>query len=141
MLVQKCDLDSQSREHGGVLQPDDAGADHHQIARHILQAVKLVGVKNSLCHRSRFQEAVRRAGAAGDKNILAAHQLRTLLAFDLDGVRIDESRIAFQGRDMVAAQLRFDHIDFTGHRTASARQSSQTRSDMAIRSFSTYPRP
>ncbi len=39
---------------------------------------------------------MRGPGAASDQDVLAANQLGTFIAFDFEGMGIDESRVAFE---------------------------------------------
>ena len=47
-LVEQRDLHAQGREHRRILQADDAGADHDQLARQLFQFVHLVGIEDAL---------------------------------------------------------------------------------------------
>jgi hypothetical protein len=56
--------------------------------------------------------AVRRPGAAGDQDSVAAHPRRPLDRFDLEGVGVEETRGAGERRDVVSVQLGADDLDF-----------------------------
>ena len=58
---------------------------------------------------------MRGTGTAGDQDVMAANQLRTFITLDFDGMGIDESRVAFERRYIVAAKLRLDHLDLAKH--------------------------
>ena len=95
-LIEQGDFYSERRKHGRIFQPDNSGADDHQIARNFFQAVNLIGIKDAFAVNGNIS-AVRRAGAAGDHDVLAANQLGAVFAFDFDGMGIEEARVAFQG--------------------------------------------
>ena len=91
-MIEQCDFHAQGREHGRVLQANNAGAYDDQVARDFFQAVHLVGVEDSFAIDRNFV-AVRGPGSAGDEDVVTAKQLRTLVVFDLKGVGIEKARI------------------------------------------------
>ncbi len=113
-LVQQGDLDAQRGKHGGVFQPDDASADHDQLARQFLQVVHLVGIEDALAVNGNVR-IVRRARAAGKHEVLPTQHGQAVIAGHFHGVRIQETRVAFVNGDAIAAQLRLDDLDFARH--------------------------
>src|ERR1700681_3640796 len=74
----------------------------------------LVGIKNPFTVEDEVV-AVGRTCAAGNQDVLAAQQLRSFLRLHLNGVRINKGRIAFEGRDVVAAKLGLDDFNLSSH--------------------------
>src|SRR5262252_3054175 len=74
----------------------------------------LVGIKDELAIEG---NVITMGGArsAGDEDMLATDELHAIFVLNLDRVRIGKSCVAFEGSDVVAAELRFNHIHFAVH--------------------------
>ena len=110
-LLHDGDLGAQRGEHRGVLDADDAGANHHHRRRQGLQVEDAVGVQHPVFVELDAGRAGR-LGAGGDHDVLAADG-RALAAggvLDQDGVRVDEPAVALDQIDAVAHQLRPHHV-------------------------------
>ncbi len=108
------DLDVQGGHHRGVLEADDAGADHDQIAGEILAREKLVGVEDPL-PVERHLRVMRGPRAAGDQDVLARQGDRPLRRVHLDRVRIGEPPLPVNGHDAIARELRPHDLHLPGH--------------------------
>ena len=107
------DLDVQRREHRGVFEADHAGPDDDDVAREHIGLEQLVRVDDPFAVE-RNGVAVRGPRAAGDQHVVGGDGRRPLRRRDLEGVRIQESRAAREGRDPVAIELRADDLDLAG---------------------------
>src|SRR5262245_50524352 len=101
-LVEQGYLHAQSGKHRGVFETNNAGADDDQVPWHLLEFVQLIGIKNALSINGDVI-AVRGPGSAGHQYVLSANQMGSLIATYLDGVRIEEPRLAFEGGHVIPA--------------------------------------
>src|SRR5580692_2874047 len=113
-LIEKSDFHSQGGEHGSEFEPDDAGPHNYEFAWHLLQTVDRVGIEDALAVHGDI-DAVGGTCAAGNHDVMTAQKLRSIFAFDFDGVGIEETGIALKGGDLVASKLGCNDFDFARH--------------------------
>ena len=104
------DLDTERREHAGIFDADDSGADHRQTAGQAAQAEQPVGGH----HRDAIAwYAGRFAGPCADRNqqVVAVQDHPSAHPLDLDAGRGDQSRRAAEDLDVIAPEVVLDHMD------------------------------
>src|SRR5262249_12102250 len=104
-------LGSERGEHRGVLDADDARADHDHRAGHPLQVDDPVGVDDRLVVEVHAGRAGRE-GAGRDDDVLRADLADPAPVIDFDLVRADEPGGAANDRDPVTGQLATDDVVF-----------------------------
>ena len=107
--------DAEGGEHGGVLAPDDARADHGERGGQPLHGQDLVAVVHARI-RERDVPAARGYGAGGDEDHLSVqHALGAVGGPHADGVRILEARLAADEVDGVALDVGAHHLAQRAH--------------------------
>ena len=105
------DLRPERREHRGVLDPDDPGADDDDRRRDLSQPEQAVRVD----HGQLVELDLARAGrvrADGDHDVRGGDPLLgPAVELEPQRVRVDEARRPRDERDVVALQLVADHVD------------------------------
>src|SRR5258708_21922416 len=102
--TQRCD-------HARVSHADDAAANHDHGFRNLRHFQDLVAI-DDVPAVQRHLAGAGRFGSGGDDDCLRTVRLLASDAVNLDSVRIYELRNAVDHFDVVARQLRLDHIDF-----------------------------
>jgi hypothetical protein len=100
-------------EDRGVLDADDARADHGECPRELLQLHHVVGVQDDLAVGP-DPRRVGRMGADRDQDVLGGDLPPAAVRADHQRVGIDERGLAGQERHVVAAELVLDHLDLAG---------------------------
>ena len=122
-------------EHRRVFQPDNSRPDHDQ-SRGILPG-NAPGPNPRCASRPPEFPRYAWAGTASNQNFLLSIPAGLHLRSRSRSCSDREVGVAFQRRDIIAPQLRLDHVYFPRHH----RVARITRSTITIRSFTTYPRP
>src|SRR5258708_820446 len=102
---------TQRCEHAGVFHADHAAANHDHGFRNLRHFQDLVAI-DDVPAVQRHLTGAGRLGSSGDDDHLRAIRLLASDAVNLDSVRVYELRNAVDHFDVVARQLRLDHIDF-----------------------------
>ena len=113
-MIEQRNFDSQGGKHGGIFEPDNTGSHNDQLSRNFFKTMNLVGIKYSPAVDGNIG-AVRRSRATGDDDVLPPSQLRTLIASDFNGMRIDKAGVAVERSHIVAPQLGLDHLNLPCH--------------------------
>jgi hypothetical protein len=113
-LIEQRDPDTERGEHRRVLQPDDTGAHHHQLAGELVEFVHLIRVEYPRAVYG-YALIVGRARAAGNQDPGSPDDLRSVVARDFDRVRVEEARVTVEDGDAVAVELRLDYLDLARH--------------------------
>ncbi len=103
-LVNQRDFGAESGEERSVFEADDAGADDDEFMRQAVHFGDAIGVHDALVVERNVGIA-RRAGAAGDQNVVCVKDSLVVVALNFDRVRVGELRRALENLDAVAAKL------------------------------------
>ena len=104
-------LGAEPPPHRAELEPDDAGADHQQPLRHLVERQRAGRGDDALLVDLDAVEP-RHVGAGGDDDGLRLQHLRlAVLAFDLDLAGRGDAAGAVEGLDLVLAEQEIDALD------------------------------
>ena len=110
-LFNERDANAERGEHGGVLDADDAAADHDEglgergQVEHLIAVDDVAAVDGHLGREGGL-------GADGDDDVLRLVDLRAAVFGDADVIGVVEAADAVEDIDAVAGELRFGDIDF-----------------------------